>query len=420
MSAPEPAGHVLVVGAGQAGHQTAAALRERGHRGPVTLVGDEGVLPYERPALSKSYLKRETDTDQLWLRPPTFYERHGIARVQGAVAALDRAARTVRLADGTVLGYDHLVLATGARARTLPVPGGGLAGVHTLRTLRDADRIREDLARARQVVVVGAGFIGLEFAAAARDLGHEVTVVEALRRPLSRITTATTAEHLTRLHEERGNRMLFGQGIAALTGDTDGHVTGVELADGRLLPANLVLAGVGVAPRTELAEAAGLAVDGGIVTDARLLTADPCVSAVGDCALFPHPASGTPLRIESVQNAVDHAGLVADRLTGTERVYDELPRFWSNQFSATLQIAGLSDGHDTELVLRTSPDAFSVLLFRDTALVAVESVNRPADHMAARRLLASGVPLTPEEAATEGFTLRNHLRAQAPTPVPAA
>ncbi|CAM5528524.1 3-phenylpropionate/cinnamic acid dioxygenase ferredoxin--NAD(+) reductase component [Streptomyces tendae] len=161
--------------------------------------------------------------------------------------------------------------------------------MHTLRTLRDADRIREDLARARQVVVVGAGFIGLEFAAAARDLGHEVTVVEALRRPLSRITTATTAEHLTRLHEERGNRMLFGQGIAALTGDTDGHVTGVELADGRLLPANLVLAGVGVAPRTELAEAAGLAVDGGIVTDARLLTADTV--RLGGRRLRPVPPS---------------------------------------------------------------------------------------------------------------------------------
>ncbi|MFU0243202.1 NAD(P)/FAD-dependent oxidoreductase, partial [Streptomyces scabiei] len=166
MNAPEPVGHVLVVGAGQAGHQTAAALRERGHRGPVTLVGDEGVPPYERPALSKAYLKRDTDTDQLWLRPPTFYERHGITRVQGAAVALDRPARTVRLADGTVLGYDHLVLATGARARTLPVPGGDLAGVHTLRTLRDADRIKEHLARARQVVVVGAGFIGLEFAAA--------------------------------------------------------------------------------------------------------------------------------------------------------------------------------------------------------------------------------------------------------------
>ncbi|PPS81424.1 NAD(P)/FAD-dependent oxidoreductase [Streptomyces sp. MH60] len=419
MTAPEPVGHVLVVGAGQAGHQTAAALRERGHRGPVTLVGDEGVPPYERPALSKAYLKRETDTDQLWLRPPTFYERHGITRVQGAAVALDRPARTVRLADGTVLGYDHLVLATGARARTLPVPGGDLAGVHTLRTLRDADRIREDLTRARQVVAVGAGFIGLEFAAAARDLGHPVTVVEALPRPLARITSAPTAEHLTRLHEERGNRMLFGQGIAALTGDAAGHVTGVELADGRLLPADLVLAGVGVTPRTELAEAAGLAVDGGIVTDARLLTADPRVSAVGDCALFPHPGSATPLRIESVQNAVDHAGLVADRLTGTARVYDELPRFWSNQFSATLQIAGLSHGHDTELVLHTSPDAFSVLLFRGSALVAVESVNRPADHMAARRLLTTGVPLTPEEAAAEGFTLRNHLRAQAPTPVPA-
>ncbi|WP_330299305.1 NAD(P)/FAD-dependent oxidoreductase [Streptomyces sp. NBC_00503] len=414
----EEAAHVVVVGAGQAGYQTAASLRERGHRGRITLIGDEGVLPYERPPLSKAYLKGETDETQLWLRPETFYERHSVERVTGTAIAVDRDSRTVRLADGSAHGYDHLVLATGALPRNLPVTGHGLRGVRTLRTLRDADALRKGLVDAEHVVVVGAGFIGLEFAAAARGLGHAVTVVEGLGRPLARVTSAPTAEHFTRLHEERGNELLFGQGVARFHDDGDGRVAAVDLTDGRRLPADLVLVGVGVTPCTELAEGAGLAVAGGIVTDARLLTSDPRISAVGDCAAFPHPRSSTHLRIESVQTAVDHARLVADRLTGTPRAYDDLPWFWSTQFSTTLQIAGLSRGYDTELVLGEDSSSFSVLLFRGDELIAVESVNRSGDHMAARRILGSGVPLTRQEAHAAGFTLKGHLKARSEGTVP--
>ncbi|MEV5463385.1 FAD-dependent oxidoreductase, partial [Streptomyces cellulosae] len=258
-------------------------------------------------------------------------------------------------------------------------------------------------------VVVGAGFIGLEFAAAARESGCEVTVVEALDRPLARVVSATTAEHFTRLHRRAGTELLFGQCVAALHGDGREGVTAVELADGRRLPADLVLIGVGVAPRTELAAAAGLAVNGGITVDSRLLTSDPRISAIGDCAAFRHMRYGTRLRLESVQNAVGHARLVAERLTGTSRAYDELPWFWSDQFATTLQIAGLDEKHDTEVVIGDDPDAFSVLLFRGEELQAVESVNRPADHLAARRLIDRGIGLSPDEAGAPGFTLKGHL-----------
>ncbi|MFI8234668.1 NAD(P)/FAD-dependent oxidoreductase [Streptomyces sp. NPDC085900] len=420
MDAHGMSARIVVVGAGQAGHQTATFLRERGHSGPITLIGDEGLLPYERPPLSKAFLKGTADESQLWLRPETFYTRNAVERVTGSAVALDRAARTVRLADGSVHPYDHLVLATGARARALPVPGAGLRGVHTLRSLADARTLKAELAGAAHVVVAGAGFVGLEFAAAAQELGHRVTVVEALGRPLARVASAATAEYFARLHERHGNRLLFGQGISAFHAEDGGRVAAVELTDGRRLPADLVLAGVGAVPCTELAEAAGLEVAGGIVVDSLLLTSDPRISAVGDCALFPHPRAATPLRIESVQNAVDHARLVADRLTGTARTYDDLPWFWSTQFSATLQIAGLGHGHDAELVLG-EPDSgrFSVLLFRDDRLVSVESVDRPADHMAARRLLADGIPLVRWEAAAADFSLKGHLRAHTGRRVPA-
>ncbi|MER5930869.1 FAD-dependent oxidoreductase [Streptomyces sp. NPDC002054] len=419
MSPYAGAGHVVVIGAGQAGCQTVASLRESGHQGRITLIGDEGVLPYERPPLSKAYLKGDVDEIQLWLRPESFYERNEVQRVTGTVVALDRAARTVRLGDGAELSYDHLVLATGARARTLPIPGSDLRGVRTLRTLADADALRKDLAPAADVVIVGAGFIGLEFAASARELGHRVTVVEALGRPLARVLSARTAEHFSRLHREHGNELVFDQGVLAFHegGDGDGRVASVELTDGRRLPADLVLVGAGAVPCTELAEAAGLSVAGGIVTDSRLLTSDPRISAVGDCAVFPHPRAAAPLRIESVQNAVDHARLVADRLTGSDRTYGDLPWFWSTQFSTTLQIAGLGQDHDSELILGDPSGAFSVLLFREDELVAVESVNKPADHMSARRLLADGIPLSRWEAAAEGFTLRAHFKARSGGPV---
>lgn len=404
---------VVVVGAGQGGYQTAASLREHGYTGRITLISAEDALPYERPPLSKAYLKGEADEASLWLRPATYYVRQSIDLVAGTVTEIDPAARTVRLTDGSTYDYGHLVLATGATPRTLSVPGAELRGVHTLRTAQDAAALQSSLAGARRAVVVGAGFIGLEFAAVAREAGVEVTVVEALDRPLARVVSAPTAEHFTRLHRGKGTELLFGQGVTALHGDGRSGVTAVELADGRRLPADLVLVGVGVTPRTELAAAAGLPVHGGITVDSRLLTDDPHISAIGDCAAFPQVRSGSRLRLESVQNAVGHAQLVAERLTGSPRAYDELPWFWSDQFATTVQIAGFDEGHDSEVVLGDDPDAFSVLLFHGQDLQAVESVNRPADHLAARRLLTQGAALTPEDASAPGFSLREHLRSLA-------
>ncbi|MEU3509504.1 FAD-dependent oxidoreductase [Streptomyces longwoodensis] len=413
---------VVVVGAGQAGYETAASLRERGHPGDITLITAEGTLPYERPPLSKAYLKgpEHCSDEQLWLRPATYYARHSIDLVEGTVREIDPVTCTVRLADGSGYAYGHLVLATGARPRRLDVPGAGLPGVHTLRTAEDAAALRASLATARRVVVVGAGFIGLECAAAAREAGCEVTVVEALDRPLGRVVSAPGAGHFTRLHRRAGTELLFGLGVVALHGDGRRGVTAVELSDGRRLPADLVLVGIGVVPRTELAAAAGLAVQGGISVDARLLTSDARISAIGDCAAFRHERYGSRVRLESVQNAVGHARLVAERLTGTSRAYDEVPWFWSDQFSTTLQIAGLDTGHDTEVVIGDDPDAFSVLLFRGRHLQAVESVNRPADHLAARRLLDRGIALSPDEAAAPGFTLKEHLVARRESPAVAA
>ncbi|WP_405651887.1 NAD(P)/FAD-dependent oxidoreductase [Streptomyces sp. RK9] len=403
---------VVIVGAGQGGHQTAASLREHGYQGRVTLISAEDVLPYERPPLSKAYLKagHAQGDEQLWLRPATYYVRQSIDLVGGTVTAIDTGARTVRLADGSTYDYGHLVLATGARPRTLDVPGAELRGVHTLRTAKDAAALRASLAAAQYAVVVGAGFLGLECAAAARESGCEVTVVEALDRPLARAVSARTAEHFTRLHRGAGTQLLFGRRVVALRGDRHGSVASVELADGRRLPADLVLVAAGVTPCVELAAAARLPVGDGITVDARLLTADPHISAIGDCAAFPQVRSGKRLRLESVQNAVGHARLVAERLTGVPRAhYEELPWFWSDQFDTTVQIAGHDDGHDTETVLGDGPDTFSVLLFRAGDLRAVESVNRPADHMAARRLLDHGTQLSPGDAAEPGFTLKGHL-----------
>ncbi|MFD6433969.1 NAD(P)/FAD-dependent oxidoreductase [Streptomyces venezuelae] len=401
-----PPESVVVVGAGQGGYQTAASLREHGYRGGITLISAEDALPYERPPLTKAYLKGEADEAMLWLRPATYYVRQSIDLVSGTVTEIDPAARSVRLSDGSTYDYGHLVLATGATPRTLDVPGAELRGVHTLRTAQDAAVLQSSLAGARRAVVVGAGFIGLEFAAVAREAGVRVTVVETLDRPLARAVSAHTAAHFTRLHRRHGTELLFGQTVKSLQGDSRSHVKAVELADGSRLPADLVLVGVGVTPRTELAAAAGLPVNGGIAVDSRLRTADPHISAIGDCAAFPQVRSGSRLRLECVQNAVGHGRSVAERLAGTSRAYDELPWFWSDQFSTTVQIAGFNEGHESEVVLGTDPDAFSVLLFRGDDLQAVESVNRPGDHAAARRLLTQGTPPTPEEASAPGFSLK--------------
>ncbi|ACL55372.1 NAD(P)/FAD-dependent oxidoreductase [Methylobacterium nodulans] len=399
-------GGIVVVGTGQGGFQLGASLREGGYQGPVTLIGDEPGLPYGRPPLSKAYLMGKTDAAGLLLRAPGYYAEHGLTIRSGErVAALDRAAQRVELASGERLPFDHLVLATGARNRPLPVPGADLPGVHQLRSLAEADALKAALAGVTRVAVVGAGFIGLEFAAVCSSKGLSVTVIEGLDRALARAVSPIMAGAITASHEAAGARLLFGAQVEAIAGRE--RATGVVIRGGGTVEADLVLIGIGVLPNQDLAEAAGLPMGNGIEVDAMLSTADPAVSAIGDCASHPSPhADGARVRLESVQNAVDGARCVAARLTGRPAAYTAVPWFWSDQGPLKLQIAGLSTPADAA-VTRGAPGAsFSVFRYREGRLVCVESLNRPADHMIARRLLQAGTSLSPEQAADPGFDLK--------------
>jgi 3-phenylpropionate/trans-cinnamate dioxygenase ferredoxin reductase subunit len=407
---------VVIVGGGQGGFQLAASLREAGYAEKITLVGEEPGLPYQRPPLSKAYLKGEADAEHLELRPAAFYADHRVDLVTARVEAIDRAVRRVTLSDGLSLPYDHLVLATGARNRPLPVPGADLDGVLYLRTLADADDLKARLAGARHVVVVGAGFIGLEFAAAARALGHEVTVLEATQHAMGRAISPAMSAFFADAHRAMGTRLVLSAGVVWIHGNNE-RVARVETTDGAmqpsggvLHPADLVLVGIGVVPNAELALAAGLDVANGIVVDAELRTSDPNISALGDAVSYPSRHAGGMARLESVQNAVDHARTIAARLTGRPAAYAAVPWFWSDQSDLKLQMVGLARPTD-DAVLRGDPLSrrFSVFRFRDGRLTAIESVNRPADHMLGRRLLADPAKpssLTPEQAADEGVELK--------------
>ncbi|MGW5716359.1 NAD(P)/FAD-dependent oxidoreductase [Amycolatopsis sp. NPDC003865] len=400
---------VLVVGAGQSGFQAVASLRDRGFDGRVVLIGDEPGVPYQRPPLSKAYLAGTAGLEQLHLRGEDFFTEKDITLFGGRVAAIDRPASKVRLEDGTELAYDHMVLATGARNRTLPVPGADLPGVLTLRTRDDADKLRESLAGAENVVVVGGGFIGLEFASHA---GRPVTIVEAQDRLLNRVATPEISAYFAALHREAGHTVLLGQGVSALHGDS--RVREVELSDGTRLPADLVVVAVGVVPETTLAAEAGLPVDNGVVVDEHLRTADPRIFAIGDCANFPCVQAGAATRLESVQNAVDQARCVAAAITGTPEPYTSLPWFWTDQAGAKLQIAGILSGADKTVVAGDrAAGKFSVLSFRDDVLIAVESVNRPADHIAARRLFTADPKPAYADLEASAFDLKAHLKTRA-------
>ena len=408
-------GTVLVLGTGQAGFQVAASLREEGYDGRVVLVGDEPGLPYQRPPLSKAYLTGKADAVGVRLRPDKFFADHRLELRAGERAVrIDRAGRRVVLASGEALPYDHLVLALGARNRALPVPGAEFDGVVQLRTLGDAEGLRRRLEGTREAVVVGAGFIGLEFAAVAAARGVAVTVVEAADRPMACSLSPEMSAFFRNAHERQDVRFVFGATVVRVLG-ANGRATGVETADGRRFPADLVLVGIGVVPNAELAAEAGLAVADGIVVDERLATGDPAISAIGDCARHPcrFAAGGGPVRIESVQNAVDQARCVAARLAGrSTEPYGAVPWFWSDQGALKLQIAGLATLHD-RAVARGDPaqGAFSVFCFRGGRLVGVESANRPLDHVLARKLLANGTDLSPERAADPLFDLKAHAAA---------
>jgi 3-phenylpropionate/trans-cinnamate dioxygenase ferredoxin reductase subunit len=406
---------VVIVGAGHGGFQLAASLRQGGFDGAIVLLGEEPVLPYQRPPLSKDYLDGKIGFDLLLMRPDAFYRDHRIDYLAETRATeIDRAGKRLRLASGEQLDYDHLVLATGARNRVPALPGIELDGVCYLRTLADTDQLRERLAVAEHVVVIGAGFIGLEFAAVARGQGKPVHILELTDRVMGRVVCPPTSEFFAAAHRQTGVEFSFGAQAVRIAGDS-GRVDHIELADGGRLKADLVLVSIGVVPNGELAAAAGLAVANGIVVNEELLTADPAISAIGDCCAFPSQhAQGAMTRLEAVQNAADHARCVADRVLGKPHPYAALPWFWSEQGPLRLQIAGLTTGHD-HTVLRGSLDKgeFSLFCYREGRLLGVESINRPADHAHSRRLLSAGRQVTPEQAADDGFDLRAAASARA-------
>jgi 3-phenylpropionate/trans-cinnamate dioxygenase ferredoxin reductase component len=404
-----PSPVVAIVGAGQGGFQVASSLRQEGFAGRVLLFGDEPGLPYQRPPLSKSYLAGEHGVDEVWLRPEAFYEKQEIDLVGGeTVAAIDRRGRCLGLASGRTVPFDHLVLATGARNRPLPVPGAELDGVLGLRSLADADALRQRLGKAHAAVVIGAGFIGLEFASVAIAAGLAVHIVELTQRPMGRVVSEPVSRFFTEMHRRWGAEISLGTGVARILGG-NGRAEGVETSDGRRLAADLVLVCVGVVPNAELAGAAGLAVDNGIVVDADLATGDPAIAAIGDCANFPTRFAAERVRLESVQNAVDQARSVAAHIAGKRAPYDKVPWFWSDQRDLKLQIAGLVTGHDRAVIRGDATSgSFSVFCFRGGRLIGVESVNRPADHIAARRILFGEPRLSPDEAADPDYDLRAH------------
>lgn len=412
---------VVIVGSGQGGFQVAASLRKEGYEGRVTLVGEEPGLPYQRPPLSKEYMTGEGGEEKVWLRPEAFYEKQRIELRPGErLERIDRDGRVAELHSGARLRYEQLVLALGARARPLPAPGADLDGVHLLRSLADARSLRERLAEAERVVVVGGGFIGLELAAAARTRGAEVWVVELLDRAMARVVSPDISRYYTARHEQAGASVLLETAVEELEG-RDGHVVAVRVAGGRRLLADLVVVGVGVAPNVGPAEAAGLAVEGGIVVDEQLRTADPLISAIGDCAAYPSHHAGARIRLESVQNAVDHGRCVAARIAGDARPYTTVPWFWSDQHGSRLQIAGLTAGCEHTVVRGDLDDGrFSVFCFDADRLVGVESVGRPGDHIAARKLLAQQPDVTPDRVAEPSFDLKAHVASRRAVPGEAA
>ncbi|WP_405728453.1 FAD-dependent oxidoreductase [Streptomyces sp. NBC_01537] len=379
---------VVIVGAGHAGFTAAAALRQKGYTEAVTLVTAEDDLPYQRPPLSKGYLAGDIGGQRLAFRPADFYERTRIGLRRGDPAEwIDREAKALLLSSGQSLRYDHLVLATGSTPRTAVLPGADLDGVFRLHSRADADALRERLAAAHDMVIVGGGFIGLELAAHARGQDKDVTVVESTDRLLGRAVSPVTSAFFHDTHLSWGCRVLLGSPVAGLVGDETGRVRGVRLQEGSVLDADLVVIGVGARANTELAERSGLSVDNGVVVDAGLRTSDPHVHAIGDCARY--PSGCRTVRYECVENAVGQARTVAEELTtGRPQNYRRVPSFWSDQRDLKLQIAGDSTGHDRVVLLGDPAEgSFSVQCFHGATLVAVESVNRPSDHVSARQQL---------------------------------
>jgi 3-phenylpropionate/trans-cinnamate dioxygenase ferredoxin reductase subunit len=387
---------VVIIGAGQAGAQLAISLRQARFSGPVVLIGDEPYLPYQRPPLSKKFLSERKTPDTLFLRPEKFWRDQDVTFALGTpVAKVDRALRRVSLVDGRDIGYASLVFATGTSARALPVPGIGLAGVHSLRGIDDALRLRRGIDDAQRIVIVGGGYIGLEVASVIRSEGRHVTIVEAQERILKRVTGPAVASFYDRLHRERGVEFLLGALLVALEGED--RVSTVRLSHGRSLPADLVIVATGARANDDLAAAAGIRCEDGIVVDEFARTETPGIYAIGDCTRFPSARYGRRVRLESVQNAIDQAKAAAAAIVGAPQRYDPVPWFWSDQYESKLQIAGLADGYDSdETVGDPTSQQFSIAYREAGRLIAVDAVNDARAHMMSRRRIAEETAVAAE------------------------
>ena len=405
---------ILIVGAGQAAAQAIDTLRRKGFKGALTVIGAEPHLPYQRPPLSKKYLSGALEQERLLIRPAHYYAEHGVETRLGRHAELiDRERRSVRLDDGSAVGYDLLLLATGSKPRRMVTPGANLAGVHYLRDIADVERIRPDLVPGKRIVIVGGGYIGLEVAATAREIGLEVTVLEMADRVMNRVTCEEVSAFYQAEHARHGVRIVCNARVEALHGAGHGsaeRVGSVVCADGSEHPADIVIVGIGVFPEDQLARDAGLECENGIVVDQHCRTSDPHIFAAGDCTSHPSIHYGRHLRLESVDNAFEQGASAALNMLGISTPHDKVPWFWSDQFDLKMIIVGVSTGFDAA-VMRGSPAArtFSACYLFRGELIAVDTVNNPKDQMAARKLVAARARPDPAKLADPAVALKDCL-----------
>lgn len=398
-------GGIVVIGAGQAGATLVEKLRTNGYADKVTLIGEEPHLPYQRPPLSKKYLLGEMEQERLHLRPESFYDENRIDRILGRTATgIDRDAKVVTLSDGATVTYDKLALTTGSVPRLLPAKmGGSLKKVFSVRTLADVDAMSPSFADGGHVLIIGGGYIGLEAAAVAATKGLQVTLTEMADRILQRVAAPQTSDYFRKLHKGNGVAILEGVGLDHLTGEET--VGGAVLSDGTELAVDFVIVGIGILPATKLAEQAGLKIDNGIEVNESGQTSDPDIYAAGDCCSFPY--RGKRIRLESVPNAIDQAGVVAEAMLGKPVAYHAKPWFWSDQYDVKLQIAGLNAGYDKTVVrIGERPGSQSVWYFRGAELLAVDAMNDPRAYMTGKRWIEAGQSPTPEDICNPAIELK--------------
>ncbi|HXQ17017.1 MAG TPA: FAD-dependent oxidoreductase [Caulobacteraceae bacterium] len=403
----EPGAGVVIVGGGHAGGSAAAFLRQDEYEGPITIIGEEPIAPYQRPPLSKAWLKGEADADSLALRPDSFYaEAHIALRLSTTAISIQRAARTVTLEGGETVAYDTLILATGARARTLDLPGADLEGVQVLRSAADAEVLKLALGPGKRLAVIGGGYIGLEAAASARALGAEAVVIEALPRILARSSCELLSDFFTDYHKARGVTFELGATIVGFAGER-GHVTGVKLADGRVIACDDAVVGIGIIPNDELARDAGLECSNGVVVDLEARSADPAIFAIGDVTQRPLPLYARSHRLESVANALEQARQAAAAIAGRPAPPHEVTWNWSDQYDIKLQLAGLAVDTD-DILVRGDPATakFAVFHLKGSVIRAVEAINAPAEFMAGRQLIGSQKPIDRAKLADRAVSMK--------------